>query len=384
MVWIRTHRLIVLRRISAVTSLCGLKVHETVAWNAVHSDTCYGITQMNIAESCGKAVRGCALFAVAMLLLSVSGASQQRAMNEWQLNSQHISDSRLKAVFGPLDGTIIGLSVTDKAVPYALYFDGNSKAQHRVRLSSGISGVELPEQTISVEAWVKVDEPLEWGGICNVIQDNGDHERGWLLGFRKSNFCFAVSSEGKKKLTYLTDPRSFEHGFWYHVVGTYDGQAMSLYVDGKLRAVSRDQSGPIAYPAKAEYTIGAYIDDDECHVLTGHIEQVSVFDQLLSTTEVARRFESRVEEFPQARATLPEVVDWPTYRRDSQRTGMSAESLQLPLHLQWSHQCRHPPQPAWPPPAENDFWNRKYNLKPRVTFDRAFHSVCVGESLFFG
>ena len=40
--------------------------------------------------------------------------------------------------------------------------------------------------------------------------------------------------------------------------------------------------------------------------------------------------------------------DWPTYRRDNQRSGISSESLKLPLKLKWTHKASHPPRPAWP------------------------------------
>ena len=34
--------------------------------------------------------------------------------------------------------------------------------------------------------------------------------------------------------------------------------------------------------------------------------------------------------------------DWPTYRRDNQRSGISSESLKLPLKLKWTHKASHP------------------------------------------
>ncbi len=40
--------------------------------------------------------------------------------------------------------------------------------------------------------------------------------------------------------------------------------------------------------------------------------------------------------------------DWPTYMHDPERTGVSGESVSLPLHLQWVYKSRHAPQTAWP------------------------------------
>ena len=35
-------------------------------------------------------------------------------------------------------------------------------------------------------------------------------------------------------------------------------------------------------------------------------------------------------------------------------------------------------------PAKQDFWHNKYNLQPRVTFDRAFHLVGDDNRAYFG
>ena len=76
--------------------------------------------------------------------------------------------------------------------------------------------------------------------------------------------------------------------------------------------------------------------------------------------------------------------DWPTYQHDHARSGISSETLGTPLHEKWVHAADHGPRPAWPPPARQDYWHELMNLVPRVTYDRAFHPVVAGETLYFG
>ncbi len=155
----------------------------------------------------------------------------------------------------------------------------------------------LPTTAISAETWVLVYRTQAWGGFVGAIQDNGSFEKGWLLGMRGDRFCFAVSStgadDGDGKLTYLTAEEPFETGRWYHVVGTYDGQLTRLYVNGKVAAETREQSGPILYPEKLTYEVAAYHDDDELHFLRGKMIEVNVFDAVLEAREVATRFDLR-------------------------------------------------------------------------------------------
>ena len=77
--------------------------------------------------------------------------------------------------------------------------------------------------------------------------------------------------------------------------------------------------------------------------------------------------------------------DWPTYQGDNHRSGIAAEGLTLPLTEAWTHKAVHPPLPAWPEmPARQDVYRRVYGLSPTVIFDRAFHVVVEGESLYYG
>ncbi len=77
--------------------------------------------------------------------------------------------------------------------------------------------------------------------------------------------------------------------------------------------------------------------------------------------------------------------DWPTYRGDARRSGVSDESLVLPLRPVWVHRPRHAPRPAWPEmPARCDVLNRVPRLSPTSTYDRAFHVAVVGRRLYYG
>ncbi|MCA9068698.1 MAG: PQQ-binding-like beta-propeller repeat protein, partial [Planctomycetaceae bacterium] len=285
---------------------------------------------------------------------------------------------------GGLHPTVEGPVQFSEKTPFALRLDGDSKARHRVVASHTVVPAQLPQREMTVETWAKVEKGLEWGGLVGLLQDNGNYERGWLLGFRKTQFCFALAGKQPGRMTYLNSRRRFTPGYWYHIVGTYDGREQKIFVDGELVGQSTEQQGDINYPDRGEYVIGAYKDDNELYATEGEIEQVSVWNRVLSPDEIATRFASRSTIFPDIEAIRPNVVDWPTYNRDNQRTGVSPYQVRLPLTLSWEHQLRHAPQPAWPAPAKQDFWHRKSNLSPRVVYDRANHVVAVGNQVFVG
>ena len=67
--------------------------------------------------------------------------------------------------------------------------------------------------------------------------------------------------------------------------------------------------------------------------------------------------------------------DWPTYRSDISRSGVSAESISSASYLQWTFVPKHRPQPAWPMPAEEMQRNHS---------DNAYHVAIAGGKVYFG
>ena len=89
--------------------------------------------------------------------------------------------------------------------------------------------------------------PRQWGGILGVIQDNGDREKGWVLGYNESTFYFGLATEGADdgdgRMTYLkAKTLSYDLGRLYHLTATYDGNKTEIYVNGNLENSTREQS----------------------------------------------------------------------------------------------------------------------------------------------
>ena len=210
-----------------------------------------------------------------------------------------------------VESTILkDISVRDQASTVDLKLTGNAKIA-RVGESEKIEAIELsdamfpideqsaanlPTKAISAEAWVRIDQPQEWGGIVGCFQDDGSTEHGWLLGYRSDRFCFAVAG-GDSGLTYLTANDTFKPESWNHVVGTYNGREMRLYVNGSLAGVSTTQSGPISYAEKRYFTVGSYRDSNESLPMKGALQEARIYSTALDATNVSRVFQSSMNEF---------------------------------------------------------------------------------------
>lgn len=237
--------------------------------------------------------------------LSADGAAPLHA---WSFAPANVHQSTLKPVAGDLPGTIHGAASFTHDKPGALKLDGRTT---RIELSNQLGKLKLPAEAITVEAWAIVDKPMEWGGIVSAIQDNGDYERGFLLGFRQDRFCFGVASQRANRLTYLTAKDSFTPGQWYHVAGVYDGATLKVFVNGELAGESAEQQGPIVYPPTGWFELGAYHDDNEHYFVAGELHSAAVFDKALTDAQIATRYRADAKRFPlPARLTDGPYIEW--------------------------------------------------------------------------
>ncbi|MBV1928571.1 MAG: metallophosphoesterase [Gammaproteobacteria bacterium] len=215
-------------------------------------------------------------------------------IGSWRLSKADFKDGKLTAILGP-SGRLSGdLKFVKDAESESLYFDGTTT---EVVLADDYSKLKLkmPKRHMTIDAWVAVNTPTRWGSFLCVAQDNGESERGWILGYNSEQFSFGLASEGADdgdgKMTFLVSKTKYEEGRFYHVAATYDGEMQCLYVNGKLEASSKIQSGDILYPKSAPFVLGGYRDVNEFNPLHGRIHSVRLFGQTAKAKTISHSFQ---------------------------------------------------------------------------------------------
>lgn len=212
----------------------------------------------------------------------------------WTFRQEQIDGKKLKARLGPEGLFSRTPEIGSDAWGQFAVFSGR---RFECQIAEDFNEVKqsLPVQNMTVVAWVAIDQPETWGGLVGTIQDDGNAESGWLLGYNNEVFTFAVASQGANdgdgKLTYLKGRTKYELGRFYQVVAVYDGQAMQLYVNGQLEAETSQQNGQILYPTSAPMVLGAYHDQDEFNSLKGKLREVAVYNVAAKANWVAQDFE---------------------------------------------------------------------------------------------
>ena len=123
------------------------------------------------------------------------------------------------------DGKIHGAQYVEVEEGYALQFDGQDDY---VEIPNS-DGLKLAH-TLTVEVWVN----SSFSSTGSVISKNGGSplRQNYAIGLRENAIVFQLVEPPEVEREVL-GPRIMA-GVWQHIVGTYDGNAIKIYIDGKL------------------------------------------------------------------------------------------------------------------------------------------------------
>jgi hypothetical protein len=163
----------------------------------------------------------------------------------------------------------------------ALQFDGKSVLQvdYQPILDEFQNG-------ITVMAWIKKDTASHWNTI--VSREIGS---GWSeymgLAIYKNQALFSIDQDGTKYMN-ITDAGIIQPDVWYHLAGTFDNNALKIYVNGKLikSAISK---GHIMFSDKNPLLIGGNSNNQNQSLVDcfkGTIDEVRIYKRALTLDEI--------------------------------------------------------------------------------------------------
>lgn len=179
-----------------------------------------------------------------------------------------------------------------KATRSVLTFDGTEGCYVKVERKAA----HKVARELTVEAWVLVNEQgPEWTGIVSkawhtAATQSGyglllDGDGGILLGMKPAGSAMRYRTSGSDALP-LNE--------WHHVAGTYDGKAMTLYIDGEKQESYAEDIPSIGYDPENDLYIGTNKDDDEARPFDGKIAEVRVWDRARTQEELKRDMYARL------------------------------------------------------------------------------------------
>lgn len=146
-----------------------------------------------------------------------------------------------------------------------------------------------PTNQVTVEAWVRLDSPLNAAAPIVGRQYGGDHHNSFNLAIRgpSGGIFFEVTQPGGVIDAAAEIPGLLPLGEWHHLAGTYDGSAIQLFLDGELLQTTMF-AGSIGYGVDRPLLIGADnegVDVSPTYLFPGVIDEVRISNVALDPEE---------------------------------------------------------------------------------------------------
>ena len=201
--------------------------------------------------------------------------NKKEIVGDWHFD-ENSGNIAYDSAFEPANnGTINGASWTDGKYNPALSFDGSDYVSTPLNIN-GYAAVTL-------EAWVNMGN-INFGTYSyKMIVSDGLSQN--FIAVNKNNSQLLFQIQANARITIYSDILS--QNVWYHIVGTYDGIKMRIYVNG-VEVGSADLSGNIV---ASSMTIG-YGDWDR--FWKGIIDEVRIYNRALSASEILERYNAGI------------------------------------------------------------------------------------------
>lgn len=231
----------------------------------------------------------------------------------WKMDSTGASEDNAASTATTLNGTYTTSTGLLRGATGAFYGKARTAVRFSTRsdyLSCSSNSSALPTNAISVEGWVQSTKKAlitSWyeGGFRLSVQ--GASRAAFLLDENHDSGFIGVNLETTGVVA---------DGAWHHLVGAWNGNTATLYLDGKVAAV-KGYGGPIPYTQTATFVVtsgpgtgNVRLGVGDSLVITttgrhlggfggaGRIDEVAIYNRAITAQEVSEHYHNRVDAFP--------------------------------------------------------------------------------------
>ncbi|MFH1990532.1 MAG: LamG-like jellyroll fold domain-containing protein [Patescibacteria group bacterium] len=201
------------------------------------------------------------------------------------------------------NGINYGATSVDGKINQALSFDGTNDY---VEIADSAT---LKPTSITLEMWVKANSPGSYKYIASKFY-NSDHASYAFYTASSGGLRFYIGHAGGYILSPDAGTGIWDNN-WHHVVGTYDGSKVRLYVDGVEKGTGTLTTVGITYNTNKFY-VGSYGNG---FYFNGIIDEAKIYDRALSADEALKHYNdvdfSGAVPLDKSYARIPDGVgDW--------------------------------------------------------------------------
>lgn len=174
------------------------------------------------------------------------------------------------------------------------------------RITNFLPTEEIPTGPFSVELWLLNHVNLPVGTLMSLRGRSEPEEAAWLLGYYDDEVTFHLKTAGKAPVTLSQKIGRGWKKYWGHLVGTYDGNRMKLYLNGELLDQSAAVGAQLQIPANAQLEAAGYFGAERYMQLSNLLKAARLYDHALPESEIRGRFETLQAQVEQGKL-FPEI-----------------------------------------------------------------------------
>ncbi|MBU0615911.1 MAG: hypothetical protein KJ601_07500, partial [Nanoarchaeota archaeon] len=161
----------------------------------------------------------------------------------------------------------------------------------------GASEIDLSDIDVSyitVSAWIKTDSSSVFG-IVSEHETSGSAGRSYTLRSYQNRLEMEVYTP---TFGWWQGTTLINDGEWHHVVGTWDGSDVDLYLDGVKEAINGQAGSPSGalQDVNQNTAIGNYNDGSD-HYFDGNIDEVQIWDKALTDEQIFQMYFTNLKKF---------------------------------------------------------------------------------------
>ncbi|MFA6432328.1 MAG: LamG-like jellyroll fold domain-containing protein [Candidatus Paceibacterota bacterium] len=211
------------------------------------------------------------------------------AVGMWDFNqgSGNAIDGSIYGNNGTMTAGATYNTITPNGSGYSILFNGTTGVID-VPYSSRLA----PTGAVTFSAWIRPANITSGQHMTIVSKTQGG---GYQLSLNEPSYCpnaicALVHVGGYHAVSYPLSGIAINK--WYHILATYDGDILSLYLDGKRVATNATPSGSISYSVNNSICIGGEpnITCTEGVYFSGHIDDVRVYAKALTASEAGKLY----------------------------------------------------------------------------------------------
>jgi len=187
----------------------------------------------------------------------------------------------------------------------------------RLFLADKQTDASLPPDLFCIEAWVRIDEVDQSGGIISATHPEGVTKGGWHLGHQGGRLEFSILPDHQTLPLTLKAGALLKASQWHHIVVNVGPEQLALWVDGEPEGEVPRPKTTIKYPESLHYELGNWIQEGSVQPLKGSLHEVYLLNQPASMEAIQERHQARKAYFPPAGPepiimpiALGPFVDW--------------------------------------------------------------------------